>query len=246
DEGFEMTTPLNYDEVGMKNLLLNVSDLENDIVNDAAKILDGISASKNDVSKYVEYTERVTDGMNKVINEGMNEADDIAISKKRNVASRGHGISIRENEGQIVVLTDSQSDSSNHAYQNSKSDSDQSDKSFDYLSDVPLATGDEGTSTQGQHTYVDVDRFGEIDDTGVGLTPLIREHEKYMKSLLRKLKGNGLGITYPFAIVEESKEKYPIYDDLTHWKLKKFKDGFSLFFERSNKEKIVAKCSQRK
>ncbi|GJU46614.1 pentatricopeptide repeat-containing protein [Tanacetum coccineum] len=85
--------------------------------------------------------------------------------------------------------------------------------------------------------------------------------------LLRKLKGNGMGITDPFAILEDSKEKYPIYDDLTHWKLKKpnlgekfptvdkFKEcltyyalanRFSLYFERSNKEKIVAKCGQRK
>nr|GEX59551.1 pentatricopeptide repeat-containing protein [Tanacetum cinerariifolium] len=66
-------------------------------------------------------------------------------------------------------------------------------------------------------------RFGEIDDIGVGLTPLIREHEKYMEALLRKLKGSKIGITDPFAIVEESKEKFPIYNDLKHWKLKKSK-----------------------
>ncbi|GJZ68942.1 hypothetical protein Tco_0632492 [Tanacetum coccineum] len=42
DEGFEMTPPLNDDEVGMEDLLLNVSDLENDNLNDASKILDGM------------------------------------------------------------------------------------------------------------------------------------------------------------------------------------------------------------
>ncbi|GJW97043.1 hypothetical protein Tco_0178851 [Tanacetum coccineum] len=241
-----------------------------DIVNDATKILDGMSASKNDASKYVEYIERLTDGINEGMNEGMDAAnndldeqvlskqkklnkgkskliaDDIAISKKRKIASKGNGISIRENDGQNVVLTDSESDSSDHAYQNSESDSDHSDKSFDYLSDgenelielrkrmiqskvngtevpnevhfdeVPHVAGDEGTSAQGHHTIVDVDKFGEIDDTGVGLTPLIREHEKYMEALFRKLKGNEMGITDPFVIVEESKEKYPIYYDLTH------------------------------
>ncbi|GJZ25292.1 hypothetical protein Tco_0562751 [Tanacetum coccineum] len=321
DEGFEMTPPLNDDEVGKEDLLLYASDLEIDCVNDAVntqfssffkewkgmgkcKILEGMSAGKNDASKYVEYTQGVTDGMNEGIHEGMNDGmnegmnegmngginegmneginegmdtanndldeqvlsrqkklnkgksimtpDDIAISKKRKVTSRGNGISIRENDGQNVVLTDSETDAVPDEFP------------FD---EVPRTTGDEGTSTQGQHTYVDVDMFGEIDYTGVGLTPLIRDHEKYIQALLGKLMGNGLRITYPFSIVEESKETYLIYDDLTHWKLKKpklgekfltvdkFKEcltyyalenGFSLFFKRSNKEKIVAKCGQRK
>ncbi|GKA54902.1 hypothetical protein Tco_0753851 [Tanacetum coccineum] len=281
DEGFEMTTPLNDDEVGMEDLLLNVSDLENDNLNDAAKILDGMSARKNDASKCVEYTESITDGRNEGKNDGMNQGMNKGMNKGRNqgmnegmnqgmnegmdaanndldeqVVSRGNGISIRENDSHNVVLTDSKSDYSDHAYNNSESDSDQSDKSFDYLSD------DENVDTT-----IDVDRFGEVDDTRVGLTLLIRENEKSMEDLLRKLKGNGMGITDPFAILEDSKEKYPIYDDLTHWKLKKpklgekfptvdkFKEcltyyalanGFSLYFERSNKEKIVAKCGQRK
>nr|GEZ76459.1 pentatricopeptide repeat-containing protein [Tanacetum cinerariifolium] len=98
DKGFEMTPPLNHNEVGIKDFLLNVSDLENDIVNDAAKILDGMTASKND-------------------------------------ASKGNGISIRENDGHNVVLTHSKSNYSDHEYKGSKSDNDQSDKSFDYLSD---------------------------------------------------------------------------------------------------------------
>nr|GEY68974.1 pentatricopeptide repeat-containing protein [Tanacetum cinerariifolium] len=191
DDRFEMTPPLNDDEVGTEDLILNVSDLENDILNDAAKILDGIMI-----------------------------ADDIAISKKRKVVSRGNSISIRENDGHNVVLTDSESDCSDHAYKNSESDSDQ---------------------------------FGEVDDTRVGLTLLIREHEKSMEALLRKLKGNKMGITYPFSILEDLKETYPIYDDLTHWKLKKTKlgekfptvdkfkecltyyalaNGFSLYFEK--------------
>ncbi|GKB16382.1 pentatricopeptide repeat-containing protein, partial [Tanacetum coccineum] len=221
DEGFEMTPPLNDDEVGKEDLLLYCSDLENDCVNDVAKILKGMSAGKNA-------------GMN----EGMNEGMDVATNDLDE--------------------------------QNLESDSDHSDKSFYYLSngedeliehrkrmihskvngaevpdevpfdEVPRTAGDEGTSAQGQHTTIDVDR---------------------------KLKGNGMRITDPFVIVQESKEMYPIYDDLTHWKLKKPKLGekfpnvdkfkecltfyalanrFSLYFERSNKEKIVAKCGQRK
>ncbi|GJY96433.1 hypothetical protein Tco_0513343, partial [Tanacetum coccineum] len=55
---------------------------------------------------------------------------------------------------------------------------------------------------------IDVDKYGEIDDNGLGLAPLIREHENYMEALARKLKCNGMGITDPFAIVKESKEMY--------------------------------------
>nr|GEW65080.1 hypothetical protein [Tanacetum cinerariifolium] len=197
---------------------------------------DGMSASKNDASKYVKYIESITNGRNEGrndgMNEGMNEVDDIAISKKRKVVSRGNNISIRENDGHNVVLTDSEFDCSDHAYKNSESDSDQSDKSFNYPSDgenevielwkrmrqskvtstevpdeVPI---DEGTSAQGQDTTVDVDKFGEVDDTCLG--------EK-------------------FLTVDKFKEC------LTYYALA---NGFSLYFERINKENIVAKCGQRK
>ncbi|GKC91978.1 hypothetical protein Tco_1157420 [Tanacetum coccineum] len=211
DEGFEMTPPLNDDEVGKEDLLLYCSDLENDCVNDAAKILEGMSAGKNDASKYVEYTQGVNEGMNEGINEGMNDG-----------MNEGMNDGVNEDIDAANNDLDEQTDVGDHAYQNSESDSDHSDKSFDYLSDgedeliqhskrmiqskvngtevpdeVPRAAGDEGTSAEGQHTTVDVERFREIDDTGFGLTPLIREHEKYMEGLLKKLKGNGIGITDP-------------------------------------------------
>nr|GEX99823.1 pyruvate kinase [Tanacetum cinerariifolium] len=181
----------------MKDLLLNVSDLENDIPNDAANILYGMSASKNDAM--LSKQKKLNKG------KGIMTVDDIAISKKRKVVSKANGISIRENDGHNVVLTDSKSDCSDHAYKNSESDSDQSDKSFDYLS-----------VGENKDTTVDVDKLGEVDNTCVGLTPLIREHEKSMEALLRKLKGNGMGIIDPFSILEDSKEEYSTYDDLTH------------------------------
>nr|GEX99822.1 Toll/interleukin-1 receptor (TIR) domain-containing protein [Tanacetum cinerariifolium] len=192
-------------KVGMEDLLLNVSNLENDIPNDAANILDGMSASKNDAM--LSKQKKLNKG------KGIMTVDDIAISKKKKVVSKANGISIRENDGHNVVLTDSKSDCSDHAYKNSESDSDQSDKSFDYLS-----------VGENKDTTVDVDKLGEVDNICVGLTPLIREHEKSMEALLRKLKGNGRGIIDPFSILEDSKEEYSIYDDLTHWKLKKPKD----------------------
>ena len=49
----------------------------------------------------------------------------------------------------------------------------------------------------------------------------VREHEHYMDSLMRKLKGNGEGVSDPFVMVEKPDDKYPSYDDKTHWRLKK-------------------------
>ncbi|GJZ68941.1 reverse transcriptase domain-containing protein [Tanacetum coccineum] len=240
----------------------------------------------------------MNEGMNKGMNQGMNEGMNQGMNEGMGAANNDLNEQVlskqkKLNKDKGNITTDdiaiSKKEKFDHAYNNSESDSDQSDKSFDYLSDdeneviklrkrmrqskvnstevpdeVPYL---EGTSAQGQDTTIDVDRFGEVDDTCVGLTLLIRENKKSMEALLRKLKGNGMGITDPFAILKDSKEKYPIYDDLTHWKLKKpklgekfptvdkFKEcltyyalanGFSLYFERSNKEKIIDKCGQRK
>ncbi|GKF86273.1 hypothetical protein Tco_0254100, partial [Tanacetum coccineum] len=59
DEGFEMFPPLKEDEVGKEDLLVWYSDLENDCVNDAAKILEGMSESKNYASNSIEINEGV-------------------------------------------------------------------------------------------------------------------------------------------------------------------------------------------
>ncbi|GJZ09730.1 hypothetical protein Tco_0544013 [Tanacetum coccineum] len=234
------------DDVGKEDLLVWCSDLENDCMNDVAKILETMSEGKNNASKSVKFTQGVqgavdgiTEGLNdgmyvvnidideqvlarqKKLNKGKSKMtdDDIVTSKKRKVASRGIGISIKGNDGDNVVLTDYETDSDEHAYQYSESDTDHLDKSFDYLSngedeliehrkrtiqfkvngaEVPKVGDEERSAKVDQHTTIYVDK---------------------------KLKGKGMGITNPFAIVEESNEMYPIYDDLTHWKLKKPKLG---------------------
>nr|GEX42198.1 zinc finger, CCHC-type [Tanacetum cinerariifolium] len=104
DKGFEMYPPLNEDEVGKDDLLLMCFDLENDCINDAAKILEGMSEGSNHVNKSVECNE----GVHGLV-DGMSEDDDIC-----------H----RDNESDFDELGDDQS----------KTDSDESDKSFDYLS----------------------------------------------------------------------------------------------------------------
>ncbi|GKB16008.1 hypothetical protein Tco_0849931 [Tanacetum coccineum] len=254
DEGFEMYPPLNEDKVGKDDLLVWCSNLEND----AAKILEGMSEGKNDASKSVEFNEGVhvsIDGMSEGMNDDANidideqvlskqqlldkgkslmTDEDIVTTKKRKIVSRGNGISIRENDSVNVVSMDNESDSNNHGDHQSKTDNDESEKSFDDLSNgkdvviehrkrrirfnyngAEVADDDHHEVGDEERATVDVDKYREIDDNGLGLAPLIREHEKYMQALARKLKGNGMGITDPFAIVEDSKEIYPIYD-LTH------------------------------
>nr|GEU66385.1 pentatricopeptide repeat-containing protein [Tanacetum cinerariifolium] len=100
-------------------------------------------------------------------------------------------------------------------------------------------------------------KFEDVLNNDVVLTPLVKEHERNMQYLLKKLKGNHIGITDPFAIVKKQNEKFPFYDQQTHWKLKKpkFKEcltyyalanGFSLWFDKSASKKVIAKCGKRK
>ncbi|PWA81799.1 hypothetical protein CTI12_AA184820 [Artemisia annua] len=166
----------------------------------------------------------------------MTKDDSVKTNKRKNVR-RGNGISIRENEHPLSPNSESDSDSEENIdkYDNivSDTDTDESDRSFDYMSDCEdevielrkrkfdyrkgaVEVGEENESTE---TDKDVEGNGDLN--GFGSNPLVRQHEKYMEALMRKIKGNGVGITDPFTMVEKSKERYPIYDDLTHWKLKK-------------------------
>ncbi|GJZ86885.1 hypothetical protein Tco_0658495 [Tanacetum coccineum] len=84
------------------------------------------------------------------------------------------------------------------------------------------------------------------------------EHDIYMNELLKSLKtADEDGITEdPFTFVKKHVERYPIYDETTHWRLgkPKFKEfltyyalenGFSLCYERSYEARVVAKCGRR-
>ncbi|GKA78684.1 hypothetical protein Tco_0785221 [Tanacetum coccineum] len=94
------------------------------------------------------------------------------------------------------------------------------------------------------------------------------EHDIYMNELLKILKNADKdGITEdPFISVEKHIERYPMYDETTHWRLRKpkvgekytsvaqFKEcltyyalanGFSMWHEMSGEVRVVAKCGQR-
>ncbi|GJU25678.1 hypothetical protein Tco_1164299 [Tanacetum coccineum] len=102
----------------------------------------------------------------------------------------------------------------------------------------------------------------------MGETPTVIEHEEYMDTLMHQLRGKGDGLSDPFTILDNDqiKEKFPTHDDQTHWKMRKpkvgekyvdaaqlkecltyysFTNGFSLWFYRSSKDSLIARCGKR-
>ncbi|GJZ77422.1 multidrug resistance-associated protein 5, partial [Tanacetum coccineum] len=94
------------------------------------------------------------------------------------------------------------------------------------------------------------------------------KHDIYINELLTRLKTTDKnGKTQdPFILAEKHVKKYPMYDETTHWKLRKpkvgkkyvtiemFKEcltyytlanGFSLWYEKSCGKRVVEKCGQR-
>ncbi|GJU37411.1 multidrug resistance-associated protein 5 [Tanacetum coccineum] len=95
-----------------------------------------------------------------------------------------------------------------------------------------------------------------------------KEHDIYMNELLKSLKTADKDVITedPFIFVEKHMERYLIYDETTHWRLRKPKVGekyvtvdqfkecltyyalansFSLWYERTSRQRVVAKCGQR-
>ncbi|GJU49426.1 pentatricopeptide repeat-containing protein [Tanacetum coccineum] len=187
--------------------------------------------------------------------------DDNLVTKKRKALSRGNSIVITENENPSFEYdSDSDSDTNRAAHNHydiqmnvsSESESEESDRdTSDYEN---IETGPESISQPKR-----------VVDISVNATVL--EHEAYMEALMKKLRGSECGKKDPFTVVEKSGDKYPVYDEGTHWNMRKphigdkfpngekFKEcltyyalanGFSLWFYRSSKDQIIARCGQRK
>nr|GEW30955.1 pentatricopeptide repeat-containing protein [Tanacetum cinerariifolium] len=223
---------------------------------------------KNPVRKIVDNGESL---LKKTMNKGKSKVLVYDIPVKKHVC-RNNGIVIEENVNPVAMDTDSDSESEvvdefNYTLYTG-SESDYADKSVDYLSEgedelidlrkrkteakkAPKKSNrqtfpvNEGTSTSNSRQMV----------YGVGDSETIMEHEEFMDDLIRKLR-DGDGITDPFKIVESKVEKYPIHDAETHWKMRKAKlkecltyyalaNGYSLWFYRSEKTKLIAKCGSR-
>ncbi|GKC64938.1 hypothetical protein Tco_1097536 [Tanacetum coccineum] len=195
--------------------------------------------------------------------------DDSLVRKKRKALSSGNGIVTTENENPSFDYdsesdTDTNRGSDNHddiqMNVSSESESEESDRSFDYLSDEDAellhlrkrrlqnkntrdTSDDENIETEPE-SISPPKRVVDISDNATVL-----EHEAYMEALMKKLRGSKCGKKDPFTIVAKSgdKDKFPnaekFKECLTYYALA---NGFSLWFYRSSKDKIIARCGQRK
>ncbi|PWA79596.1 hypothetical protein CTI12_AA205210 [Artemisia annua] len=165
---------------------------------------------------------------------GVLTKQDIVKNRKRNTSPRGNGITIRENEGPLSSETDSDDSEVGDEYANyySETESHDSDKSFDYLSDIEDDVIELRKRKRESKKHADKviddpeppgydDMAPSLEYVGDLFGETVREHEHYMEFLMRKLKGNGEGVSDPFVMVEKPDDKYPIYNDQTHWRLKK-------------------------
>ncbi|GJU06343.1 hypothetical protein Tco_1122773 [Tanacetum coccineum] len=168
------------------------------------------------------------------------------VRKKRMSRPRGNGISIRENKDPSCGSdsdSDSQTDQENQMYMSGDSESEESLKSFDYLSEgeaevielrkrmTQFRSG--GAEGEEEVEGSDNDQNDSFDDEGfitpkrmfdIGISDTVKEHEQDMNALMRRIKGKGCELKDPFTMVDKTM-KYPIYDEATHWKLKKPKLG---------------------
>nr|GEW00061.1 ribonuclease H-like domain-containing protein [Tanacetum cinerariifolium] len=153
--------------------------LENEGMNNAAKVAEGM----NDAA-------RVGHNMELDSTEGRNDAD-----KCVNIDEEGSYISIRENDNPVSSNNESDIEGNIDEYFHmySKIDIDESDKSFDYLSNgedevIELrkrkiefkqstyeVDDQEGPNKVEQGTPNDVEKYVDKDDNGLGLSPLLGE-----------------------------------------------------------------------
>ncbi|GJX33201.1 hypothetical protein Tco_0243056 [Tanacetum coccineum] len=131
------------------------------------------------------------------------------------------------------------------------------------------------TNSESEYFYKSIDYMFEGEDElisnrvyDVGDSDTVIEHEEYMDKLMHQLRDVGDGLIDPFTILEndQTDEKFLIHDEQTHWKMRKPKvgekyvdvdqlkecltyyslsNGFSLWFYKSSKEQIIARCGLR-
>ncbi|GJS77242.1 putative reverse transcriptase domain-containing protein [Tanacetum coccineum] len=232
DEGFEHCPPLNDDEVGKDYLVPRSCDFDNKCMNNASKILESMNNGVEGIIQSVEGIIQSVEGMNDATNcvsidkevlarqnkldKGKRPMtyDGIVTSKKRKNVRRGNGVSIRENDNHVLSNNESESEDNvdEYAHMYFNSESDESDKSF-----VCLIDDKEGPTKAEEDTcnYVDI---ADVDDIGLGLTLLVRKHEKYIEALFNEIK------------------RKETIKDLSKGKQRAFKK-----FPSSNAEKIVCK-----
>ncbi|PWA55277.1 pyruvate kinase [Artemisia annua] len=289
DTGCDIPVILDDNEVGQEDLLGKSNDLENEVQslpkdNVVVDQVDNVVEEHRVDEHRVEVEEHRVDEHRVDVKEPSIDVEVLArqktFNRKRKSTPRGTGIRIRENDGPLSSNSDSDDSEMGDQYghYSSETESHDSDKSFDYLSDIEDEVIElrKRKLESKEHTDEVIDDLEppgyddmvpSLDHVSDTFGETVREHEHCMEALMRKLKGNGEGVSDPFVMVEKPYDKYPIYDDQTHWRLKKPKlgekyvnsdqfrealtyyalaNGFSLWYEKSTKQMIISKCGQRK
>ncbi|GKD55847.1 hypothetical protein Tco_1289234, partial [Tanacetum coccineum] len=107
-------------------------------------------------------------------------------------------------------------------------DSDDSNKSFDYLSAgeeeiIQLRTKKANRSKIRPPPIPDMVAFASTTRaTASNKNEVLVEHDDFIADLLRKLKGDGddSNLQDPFVGVKEIENRYPTHDQSTHWRMK--------------------------
>ena len=114
-----------------------------------------------------------------------------------------------------------------------------SDKSIDYLSpgEEELIELRKRIKARREKEHESLPDMMEVNDNipteniGNHRSETFREHDVYMTNLMKTLQSsdeNGIH-DYPFVCVEKHADRYPVYDESTHWRLRNPKVCFHLF-----------------
>ncbi|GJX56105.1 hypothetical protein Tco_0286002, partial [Tanacetum coccineum] len=183
-----------------------------------AEKLEGVETSTSNIDKGIDSTEG-------------DEARTSTINKGKEKVSQDATEVVETRRSTVEIDTESE-------YDNDDDSDYQSDKSVDYLSPgeeelIKLRNKMKANRVaKAKAKDNPVSKMNEPNDENSMPADNVRgetfeEHDIYMNKLLTSLKtDNKNGIAeYPFISIEKHVERYPMYDETTHWRLRKTKVG---------------------
>ncbi|GJY98937.1 hypothetical protein Tco_0516367 [Tanacetum coccineum] len=139
-------------------------------------------------------------------------------------------------KGKEKMVVESDSENDGMIEDTDSDDSDDSNKSFDYLSAreeelIQLRTKKANRSKIRPPPIPDMAAFASTTRaTASNKNEVLVEHDDFIADLLRKLKGDGddSNLQDPFVGVKETEDRYPTHDQSTHWRMKtpKVRDNY--------------------
>ncbi|GJZ11457.1 zinc finger, CCHC-type containing protein [Tanacetum coccineum] len=240
--------------------------------------------------RFTLYLDHLYMNLSEYLSQAITYDMDVLVSKKigppKKRTSTTDGVEARNSTTQGVKARTITKDNGKEKYESDDDSDYQSDKSVDYLSPgedelIKLRNRMKANrKAKAKAKDKPDEKINEPNEENSMPADNVRgetfeEHDIYMNELLKSLKtADKDGITEdPFISVEKHVERYPMYDETTHWRLRKPKEkhmnfnvgekytsvaqfkecltyyalanGFSLWYERSGEVRVVAKCGQR-